>query len=110
MKNLILALGVSLVTISSVQAEMLATLPNKAGGKIVLTDEMCVDPVTKERYDALKRAYNYSSEGGTSEGCYFVEDESVVVVWVLSKSREKSRYPIENFTFNKNYSKRKGTM
>jgi hypothetical protein len=108
MKKLLLALGVTLAL--NANAEMLATLPNKAGGKIVLTDEICVDPVTKERYDALKRAYNYSAEGGTSEGCYFVEDESVVVVWVNSQSRDRSRYPLENFTFNKNYSKRKGTM
>jgi hypothetical protein len=38
---------------------MLAWLGNQAGGRIVLTDEVCVDPETKERYDALKRAYNY---------------------------------------------------
>jgi hypothetical protein len=109
MKKLLIGVTLALTATLS-NAEMLATQPNKAGGKIVLTDEVCVDPVTKKRYDALKRAYNYSSEGGTSEGCFFVEDETVVVVWVLSSSRETSRYPIENFTFNKNYSKRKGTM
>lgn len=86
-------------------AEMLAWLGNQAGGRIVLTDEVCVDPETKKRYEALKRAYNYSSSGGTSEGCYFVEDDSVLVVWVLSNGRDKSRYPLENFTFNKNYKK-----
>lgn len=98
----------SLLLLLSVHAsaEMMATLPNKAGGKIVLTDEVCIDPSTKERYDSLKRAYNYSSEGGTSEGCWMLEDESVVVVWVLNRGREKSRYPLENFTMNKNYSKR----
>ena len=109
MKKILIGALLALTT-TLANAEMLATLPNKAGGKIVLTDEICVDPVTKERYDALKRAYNYSAEGGTSEGCYFVEDESVVVVWVNSQSRDRSRYPLENFTFNKNYSKRKGTM
>jgi len=88
-------------------AEMLAYLPNQAGGRIVITDEVCIDPVTKERYDALKRAYNYGSAGGTSDGCYFIEDDSVVIVWVNSRSRDKSRYPLENFTMNPNYSKKK---
>ena len=95
---------------AAVKAEMIAWLGNQAGGRIVLTDEVCVDPVTKERYDQLRRAYNYGSSGGTSEGCYLVEDESVVVVWVNSRGRDKSRYPLENFTFNKNYRKNNRSM
>ena len=91
-------------------AEMIAWLGNQAGGRIVITDEVCVDPDTKKRYDALKRAYNYSSAGGTSEGCYFLEDESIVIVWVNSGGRSKSRYPLENFTFNNNYRKNSRSM
>jgi len=106
MKKMLVLLGLCLSVTTAVKAEMVAWLGNQAGGRIVLTDEVCVDPVTKERYDALRRAYNYGSAGGTSEGCYLVEDESVVVIWVNSRSRDKSRYPLENFTFNKNYSKR----
>ena len=101
MKKILALLLLSLSAHAS--AEMLAWLGNQAGGRIVLTDEVCIDPVTKERYDQLKRAYNYGSSGGTSEGCYLLEDESVVVIWVNSRSRDKSRYPLENFTFNKNY-------
>jgi hypothetical protein len=94
-------------------AEMIAWLGNQAGGRIVITDEVCVDPVTKERYDQLKRAYNYGASGGTSEGCYLLEDESIVIVWVNSNGRNKSRYPLENFTFNTNYkskSRNRSTM
>lgn len=108
MKKILVLLLLSLSAHAS--AEMLAWLGNQAGGRIVLTDEVCVDPVTKERYDALKRAYNYGSAGGTSEGCYLLEDESVVVIWVNTSGRSKSRYPLENFTFNKNYRKNRSTM
>ena len=108
MKKIVVLLLLSLSAHAS--AEMLAWLGNQAGGRIVLTDEVCVDPETKERYDALKRAYNYGSAGGTSEGCYLLEDESVVVIWVNTSGRSKSRYPLENFTFNKNYRKNRSTM
>ena len=84
-------------------AEMVAWLGNQAGGRIVITDEVCVDPETNKRYDALKRAYNYSSAGGTSEGCFHIEDDSVVIVWVNTNGRSKSRYPVENFTLNPKY-------
>ena len=107
MKRMLVLVLLSLSVSTAVRAEMLAWLGNQAGGRIVLTDEVCVDPVTKERYDALRRAYNYGSSGNTSEGCFTLEDDSVVVVWVNSNGRSKSRYPLENFTFNKNYSKRK---
>ena len=86
-------------------AEMIAWLGNQAGGRIVITDEVCVDPDTKKRYEQLKRAYNYGASGGTSEGCYLLEDDSIVIVWVNSNGRSKSRYPLENFTFNNNYRK-----
>jgi hypothetical protein len=104
MRKLIIGALLALTT-TLANAEMIAWLGNQAGGRIVITDEVCVDPDTKKRYDQLKRAYNYGSAGGTSEGCYLVEDESIVIVWVNSNGRSKSRYPLENFTFNTNYRK-----
>jgi len=99
MKKLLIAL----LLISGVaNAETVATLPNQAGGKIVLTNETCKDPATGEIYSALRRAYNYSSAGGSSEGCWLLEDETIVVVWVNSNgSRDRSRYPLANFTIKK---------
>jgi hypothetical protein len=88
-----------------VKAEMVAWLGNQAGGRIVITDEVCVDPDTKKRYEQLKRAYNYGASGSTSEGCFTIEDDSVVIVWVNTNGRSKSRYPLENFTLNPNYKK-----
>jgi hypothetical protein len=104
MKRMLVLLA--LLSASTVaKAEMIAWLGNQAGGRIVITDEVCIDPETNKRYDALKRAYNYSSAGGTSEGCFHIEDDSVVIVWVNTNGRSKARYPVENFTLNPKYKK-----
>ena len=58
------------------QAGAIASMPNRAGGKIVLTDEACVHK--GKTYEGLARAYNYTTEGYTTEGCFVVEDETVV--------------------------------
>ena len=80
-------------------AEAIATMPNQAGGKIVLTDEVCKHQ--GKVYDTLNRAYNYSAQGNTTEGCYMVEDETVVVIWNDGTANPKMRYPAENFTLTK---------
>lgn len=98
MKNLALALVLT-ASISSVQAAAIATMPNQAGGKIVLTDEPCVHQGKK--YDGLNRVYNYGTVGYTTEGCYAVEDETVVVIWNDGSANSKMRYPAENFTLIK---------
>lgn len=105
MKKMLVSLGLLLSVTTAAKAEMVAWLGNQAGGRIVITDEVCIDPETNKRYDALKRAYNYSSAGGTSEGCFHIEDDSVVIVWVNTNGRSKSRYPVENFTLNPKYKK-----
>ena len=76
-------------------AAAIAELPNRAGGKIVLTDEVCRHD--GKTYDNLARAYNYSAEGYTTEGCFAVEDETVVVIWKDGSANSKMRYPAENF-------------
>jgi hypothetical protein len=78
------------------QAVAIATMPNMAGGKIVLTDEACDHKGTK--YDGLNRAYNYITEAYTTEGCFVVEDDTVVVIWNDGSANSKMRYPAENFT------------
>ena len=95
MKSLITALLLSLLS-ANVSAEAIASMPNRAGGKIVLTNEACV--YKNKTYDGLKRAYNYSVEGYTTEGCFIIEDETVVVIWNDGTANSKMRYPAENFT------------
>jgi hypothetical protein len=94
-----------LIFISSAQAGAIASMPNRAGGKIVLTDEVCKHK--GKIYDSLKRAYNYSTEGYTTEGCFAIEDETVVVIWDDGTPNGRMRYPIENFTLIK---RSKGTQ
>jgi|GEM_PF-4151509 len=81
------------------QAETIASMPNKGGGKIVLTNEVCVSD--GKTYKNLNRAYNYTSEGYGSEGCFTVEDETVIVIWDVQGSPQKMRYPADNFTIIK---------
>lgn len=100
MRKLLLAL--ILVSTASYSATF-ATMPNQANGKIVLTDEVC--KLGNEVFDNLMRAYNYGSAGYTSEGCWIMEDETVVVVWVGGK--EKMRYPAANFTLSPKYKQNK---
>ena len=103
MKKILVSLALlSAVTVA--RAETVATQPNQAGGKIVLTDDACVHKGTN--YDKLNRAYNYGSAGYTSEGCWGVEDETVIVYWI--DTNQKMRYPVTAFTMNSNYSKKKG--
>ena len=77
-------------------AASIATMPNEGGGKIVLTDDIC--KVDGKVYNKLNRAYNYTTSGHSSEGCFYVEDETVVVIWNSSIGVRTMRYPLENFT------------
>jgi hypothetical protein len=89
------------------QADAIATMPNEGGGKIVLTDETC--KYDNKTYKELNRAYNYTTAGYSSEGCFFIEDETVVIVWALASGAKRMRYPAENFTVIKKKSGRYGT-
>ncbi len=88
-------------------ADAIATMPNEGGGKIVLTDEVCKHD--GKTYKELNRAYNYTTSGHNSEGCFFIEDETVVVVWALASGAKRMRYPAENFTVIKKKGNRYGT-
>jgi hypothetical protein len=106
MKKLLIAIALGAMT--TAHAGTFATLPNKAGGKIVLTDENCV--MNGTNYPDWRRVYNYGTSGQSSEGCWNVEDEVIVVVW--SDSSGKYRYPMENFTLAPKYQKKnnRGSM
>jgi hypothetical protein len=92
---------------SMAQAAAIAEMSNRAGGKIVLTDEVCRHE--GKTYDSLARAYNYSAEGYTTEGCFAIEDETVVVIWKDGSANPRMRYPAENFRIIKKKGTRYGT-
>lgn len=82
------------------RAEAIASMPNKGGGKIVLTNEVC--EINGKTYKTLNRAYNYTESGYGSDGCFTVEDETVLVIWKKEDGNpQKMRYPAENFTILK---------
>jgi hypothetical protein len=96
-KILVLLALLSAVTV--VKAETIATLNNKAGGKIVLTDRPCIHKGVT--HDKLNFVYNYDNSGYSSEGCWGIEGEVVSVVWFDSQGT--MRYPLVNFVINPNY-------
>jgi hypothetical protein len=100
---MLVSLGLLLSVITVARAETVATQPNQAGGKIVLTDDPCIHK--GKNYDKLNRAYNYGTAGYTSEGCWGIEDETVIVYWI--DTDQKMRYPITAFTINPNHSRNK---
>lgn len=89
----------------SARADAIASMPNQGGGKIVLTNEVC--DINGKVYKSLNRAYNYTDSGHSNDGCFAIEDETIIVIWKMQDgSPKKMRYPVENFTILK----KKGTQ
>jgi hypothetical protein len=103
--GMVLVLIVILLFAPTAKAAAIATMPNEGGGKIVLTDEVCKND--GKTYNKLNRAYNYTTSGHSSEGCFYIEDETVVVIWDTAAGVKRMRYPAENFTLIK---RSKGTQ
>ena len=103
----VLTLLFMLAFVGTCKAETIANMNNQGGGKIVLTDEVCKHK--GKTYAKLNRAYNYTTEGYGSEGCFYVEDETVVILWDVNGEPTKRRYPAENFTITKKKAKGYGT-
>jgi hypothetical protein len=106
MKKILIGAVLALTT-TLASAETIATLINKAGGKIVLTDRPCVYKGTT--HAKLNFVYNYGTTGYSSEGCWGVQGDVVAVIWFDSEGT--MRYPLSNFTINPDYkSKNRSTM
>jgi hypothetical protein len=88
------------------QADAIATMPNEGGGFIVLTDDQCKHE--GKVYKGLNRLYSYTSKGNNFEGCYGIEDDTVVAVW-YTDGVSKRRYPISAFTLSPKRGTRYGT-
>ena len=95
MKKLITTLLLCFSTASF--GAVVASMPNQAGGKIVLTDEACIHK--GKTYEGLYKSYFYTPEGTTGDGCWRLDDETVVVVWIDSNTTR--RYPAANFDIRK---------
>lgn len=69
------------------QANVFADSDNQAGGKMTILTEKC-----EKTTDS--RAYYYTLEGNTEEGCWRFDNNTIVIDW--EKSGRK-RYPISVF-------------
>lgn len=88
-------IAVLLTTLAfNVHAEAIAKMPNQGGGFIVLTNDPCV--VNNKNYEALNRFYSYTAKGFNVEGCFRVEDDTIITVW--QPDGDTRRYPITSFT------------
>lgn len=67
-------------------------LNNNAGGKIVLTDNVCYS--NGKRYDNLRAMFSVSGTGKTFSGCYYVADGWVRVVY---SDQTEYTYPASAF-------------
>lgn len=95
MKKLIATLLLCFSTASF--GAVIASMPNQAGGKIVLTDEACIH--NGKNYAPLLKSYFYTPEGLNGDGCWRLDDETVVVVWIDSNTTR--RYPVTSFNIRR---------
>lgn len=108
-KDLLIGITAGMILVGFVQevkAEAIATMPNEGGGFIVLTDDVCKHE--GKVYKALNRLYSYTARGTNAEGCYGIEDETVVAIW-YTDGVDKRRYPASAFTLVKKKGTRYGT-
>jgi len=74
-------------------AEGIAWINNNAGGKIIITNEVCKD-LDGKVYKKLNRIYMYTSEGITIDGCFYIADDLINAVWV---NGTQMKYPVSDF-------------
>jgi hypothetical protein len=95
MKNLIITFTAALA-ITSVSANPFAETDNNAGGKIIILTEPC------EGKPALSRAYFYTKDNLTEDGCWRYDNDTIVIEW---EKEGRRRYPIGAFKLLNQYAK-----
>lgn len=89
-KTMIGLMALSLAATASAQ-NVLGTIKNQAGGKIVLLDEPCAKADSKGQ----RRAFFWTSDNYSDDGCWKLDNGTVVVEWDLNGRR---RYPTDLVT------------
>ena len=85
-----LALATLLASASLAQASSWS-MPNNAGGNIVLTDRPC----SVKNSAPLLEAYSFAGDGTRMEGCWGAWDDMAQVVWFNGK---RSAFDFDSFT------------
>lgn len=103
MKTAIFAAAVA-VSVAPAFADVFATGPMKddRAGRVVLTTEPCAEKLdtlrlgtNKAALEGLRRAFYYTGNGETNDGCWKHEAGSVLLVW--PSENVIRRWPIKNF-------------
>lgn len=92
MKKILIMLAL-MGAITNVNAKAIASMPNEAGGAIVITDEDCI--FKGKKYDNLNKIYFYMSDGTTGNGCFYFMDGLIHALWEDNSER---KYPAKSFT------------
>ena len=92
MKSVIFA-ALAALTLNA-HADTFAETENQARGKIVILTDACATAL------AESRAYYYTGDGATEEGCWRYDNETIVVQW---ERQGKRRYPIAYFKLRGQY-------
>jgi hypothetical protein len=98
MKKLIISIAAAL-TLGAAHADPFAETDNLAGGKITILTEQC------DGKPQQSRAYYFTKEGATEDGCWRYDGDTIVVEW---EKQGRRRYPINYFKLLNQYSKFKG--
>lgn len=93
MKKTLVLLGLLLSVATVVKAKAIASMPNEAGGAIVITDEDCI--FKGKKYDNLNKIYFYMADGTTGSGCFYFMDGLIHALWDDNTER---KYPAKSFT------------
>lgn len=96
---IVVVLCTTALTMEKSCAAVIASMPNQAGGKIVLTDEACI--YKGQNYNKLYKAYFYTPTGSTGDGCWAIEDGSDTVTVVWHDSGNTNRYPVTSFNIRR---------
>lgn len=81
---------------SLIHAKGVAYMENGGGGRMVMTNEVCMDKDRTKTYEGMWRIYTYNNKGDTTEGCFEFEGDTIHVWW--PEHRKEQRWPLSSFT------------
>ena len=88
---------VALMCLSSLSyGKGVAYMDNAGGGKMIMTNEKCMNKERTKTYDGLWRIYTYNDRGDTTEGCFEFEGDTIRVWW--PEHQKEQRWPLSSFT------------
>lgn len=93
MKKLLIAL---LAVSSFANAKDVAYMENAGGGRIIITNDVCMDKNRTRTFEGMWRIYTYSNKGDTTEGCFAFEETTIRIYW--PEYNKEKRLPIAAFT------------